>query len=374
LILDGAIFGSRYPQEHKDRVEAKKGQKTEFQIAASFITDLLPQDKIEKVRLQAQQLNDQASRDKTIFEARRKLEYEERRQLQREEDAKQKDVLRPRDAQGAYKERAPKEPKPVEVPAEKAPVQKKKIVLNEDGFRTQTTEVFDGETGKKIKEVTKKGDAKGNLTTIVKLYEEDGKVQTVEIKNPDKAKTTNTKGPQTVSQSLLAANPFSAVNKQHLFESPDEIQAKFSQAKAGGQANANEKGKKKGGDGGNQPNSGKARGQAAAPAAQKPATPNKAVTKQNTVESAKQKKEAEEAEKLRQKEERERKAKEAAERKKRDREISLAKQPNKKALANANKKSVPFWEDQKTQPLVLGLGIVVVVLALAYAFVVTGSA
>jgi len=34
---------------------------------------------------------------------------------------------------------------------------------------------------------------------------------------------------------------------------------------------------------------------------------------------------------------------------------------------------VPFWEDEKTQPLVVGLGVVVVVLAFVYAFVVTGA-
>jgi len=354
LIQGGVIVGSQLPQKFAQKASAKKEYNDEFQIAVAYISSLISKEAAENARKQAAELNDKASKEKSDHQLQRKSENAERRRIQREIEEKEKDILHPRDSSGKYIER-PKKEKVVEPPPEKLPIQKKTTVTAADGFMTVKTEVFDPVDNRKIKEVLKKGDAKGNLTTVVKVYETNGKTTTVQ--EPKKPETKNTQvkmSSEGVNLNLLQANPFMPVNQDHLLTEPEHKIPKHNQPNTAknqgqkpGQANKNAKTQ-------SSPaaqTAKKGQQQNASPASQPKAAP--------LVKSAPQPKTAAP-------------------------QPTAPKQdthPKPKAQPNNQKqkkdklvvREKPFWEDEKSRPVMVGLGFLIVVLAFGYTFVVSGA-
>jgi len=212
-------------------------------VMAEILAATVQSEIMDAVSKQAEELTKQYQQEKIVRKKERDAAHAERIKQLREEQAREKDILKKRDAEGKVIER-PKKPKPPEPEKVVIPMVKKVMESNQDGFQTEVTEVIDPVSQRVIKKITKAADQKGNLTNVVTLFDEKGhKKQVVQqkakpnINTPAKAKET----PNQVSASLLAANPFSAVLRADSVESPEEIQAQKAAAVEKGQKAAAEK-------------------------------------------------------------------------------------------------------------------------------------
>jgi len=156
-----------------------------------------------------------------------------------------------------------------------------------------------------------------------------------------------------VSQSLLNANPYSAVLKAGSVDSPAEAQQKLAQARQFAADKAKEKQK--------------AEAEKAQKTKESKAARQAAAQPKAPVESAKERKEREESER---KQVQQAKEKKEQTKKETTQKVAPVNQKSlKKAVATQQKKkAVAFWEDESFQPIFLLVGFLFVLAGLGYAF------